>query len=195
MADYTAIVEAGQALVELLRDHLTPEPLANRELIALCSPHESENNQLTVYLYHLEEDARHATSGYYQVDQNTQRRSPAQLILRYLVTAHSKAPVQRRQAEQHRMLGAVIQTIRDHPILSTRYLSGSLAEEQAQLHITIERIPLEQMLKIWNDTSGEYRVSLAVMVTGVTIGSRQERSITRVTEVTVDTRQMTGGST
>lgn len=195
MADYTAIVEAGQALVELLRDHLTPEPLANRELIALCSPHESENNQLTVYLYHLEEDVRHATSGYYQVDQNTQRRSPAQFILRYLVTAHSKAPVQRRQAEQHRMLGAVIQTIRDHPILSTRYLSGSLAEEQAQLHITIERIPLEQMLKIWNDTSGEYRVSLAVMMTGVTIGSRQERSITRVTEVTVDTRQMTGGST
>ena len=50
MADYTALVEAGSALVELLRDNLTPEPISNRELIALCSPHESENNQLTLYL-------------------------------------------------------------------------------------------------------------------------------------------------
>ena len=50
MADYTALVEAGAALVELLRDNLTPEPIGNRELISLCSPHESENNQLTLYL-------------------------------------------------------------------------------------------------------------------------------------------------
>lgn len=28
MADYTALVEAGSALVELLRDNLTPEPSA-----------------------------------------------------------------------------------------------------------------------------------------------------------------------
>ena len=51
MADYTALVEAGNGLVELLRSQLTPEPIANREVIALCSPHEPENNQLTVYLY------------------------------------------------------------------------------------------------------------------------------------------------
>ena len=55
MADYTALTEAGTALVELLRENLTPEPLSNRELINLCSPHESENNQLTLYLYHIEE--------------------------------------------------------------------------------------------------------------------------------------------
>ena len=73
MADYTAVVEAGNALLELLRDSLTPEPLGNRELISLCSPHESENNQLTLYLYHMEEESQNMSSGYYQVDQNTQR--------------------------------------------------------------------------------------------------------------------------
>lgn len=193
MADYTAIVEAGNALVELLRDHLTPEPLANRELISLCSPHESENNQLTIYLYHLEEDARNMTGGYYQVDVNTQRRSPAQFVLRYLVTAHSKAPAQLKQADQHRMLGAVIQTIRDYPIVPLQYLSGSLAEERTQLHVSLERIPLEQMLKIWNNTAKEYKVSLALTVTGVTISSGLERPVTRVTEVQIDTKQWTGG--
>ena len=72
LADYTAIVEAGNAVVDLLRDNLTPEPLGNRELIALCSPHESENNQLTLYLYHIEEENQNMTSGY--LDQTTQRR-------------------------------------------------------------------------------------------------------------------------
>ena len=63
MADYTALVEAGNALVEMLRENLTPEPIGNRELIALCSPHESENNQLTLYLYQVEEDTQGAKRG------------------------------------------------------------------------------------------------------------------------------------
>ena len=64
MADYTALVEAGEALVELLRDNLTPEPISKRELISLCSPHESENNQLTVFLYHVEEDPHNNQAGF-----------------------------------------------------------------------------------------------------------------------------------
>lgn len=194
MADYTAVVEAGNALVELLRDSLTPEPLGNRELISLCSPHESENNQLTLYLYHMEEESQNMSSGYYQVDQNTQRRRPAQFTLRYLVTAHSKAPAQLKQADQHRMIGAAIQTIRDNPIIPQRYLSGSLADEQAQLHLAIEKVPLEQLLKIWNNTSKEYKLSFVVMLTGVTIASRSERRITRVTDVSIDIQQKEGGA-
>lgn len=105
MADYTALVEAGSSLVELLRDNLTPEPISNRELIALCSPHESENNQLTLYLYQVEEDTQGVQSGYYQVGQNTERLRPTRYNLRFLVTAHSKAPVQLREADQYRMVG------------------------------------------------------------------------------------------
>ncbi len=194
MADYTAIVEAGSALVDLLRDNLTPEPLGNRELIALCSPHESENNQLTLYLYDIEEESQNITSGYYQVDKNTQRRRPAQFILRYLVTAHSKAPAQLREADQHRILGAAIQTLRDHPVIPQQYLGGSLAEEQAQIHLAMEKVPFEQMLKIWNNTSKEYKASFVLMVTGVTIASKRSRHVTRVTEVEINTEQMDGGA-
>ena len=100
MADYTALVEAGSALVELLRDNLTPEPIGNRELIALCSPHESENNQLTLYLYQVEEDTQGVQSGYYKVAQDRERIRPARYNLRFLVTAHSKAPAQLKEADQ-----------------------------------------------------------------------------------------------
>ena len=192
MADYTALTEAGVALVDLLRDNLTPEPLGNRELINLCSPHESENNQLTLYLYHIEEEAHSLTAGYYSVDSNTERFRPARYTLHFMMTPHSKAPAQMKEADQYRIMGAAIQTLRDNPIIPQKYLSGSLASEGTQLHASLDKIPMEQLLKIWNNTSKDYKLSMVVSVTGVSIDSRRERRVSRVTEVIVGTDQKKG---
>lgn len=189
MADYTALVEAGNALVELLRDNLTPEPIGNRELIALCSPHESENNQLTLSLYQTEEDTQGVQSGYYQVSQNVERLRPAKYNLRFLVTAHSKAPAQLKEADQYRMIGAALQVLKDHPVIDQQYLSGSLAEQKAQVHVVLEKTTQDQLLKIWNNTSTPYKLSFVVLLTGIEIESRKERRISRVTDVSIDTRQ------
>ena len=194
MADYTALVEAGNALVEMLRENLTPEPIGNRELIALCSPHESENNQLTLYLYQVEEDTQGAQSGYYQVSRDTERLRPARYNLRFLVTAHSKAPAQLKEADQYRMVGAALQVLRDHPIIDQAYLSGSLAEQNAQVHVVLEKTTQDQLLKIWNNTSTAYKLAFVVLLTGVEIDSRRERRFTRVTDVSIDTQQKPGGA-
>lgn len=194
MADYTAFVEASNALVEMLRDKLTPEPLGDREAISLCSPHDNGNNQLTLYLYQVEEEGPQNSVGYYQADRNTQRIRPAQFILRYLVTAHSKAPAQLKEADQHRLMGAVVQTLRDNPVIPAKYLSGSSAEEGAELHVSVEKTTMEQLLKIWNNTTKEYKLSIVVMLTGVSIASRVTREVSRVTEVEISAEQRgTGG--
>ena len=194
MADYTALVEAGTALMELLRDHLTPEPIGNRELISLCSPHESENNQLTLYLYQVEEDTQGVASGYYQVSRNVQRIRPSKFNLRFLVTAHSKAPVQLKEADQYRMVGAAIQVLKDHPVIDSQYLSGSLAEEGARINVVLEKTPLDQLLKIWNNTSNNYKLSFTVLLSGVEINSKRERIVSRVTDVAIHTQQVGEGA-
>ncbi len=193
MADYTALVEAGSALVEMLRENLTPEPISNRELISLCSPHESENNQLTLYLYQVEEDTQGAQSGYYQVSREVERVRPTRYNLRFLVTAHSKAPAQLKEADQYRMVGAALQVLRDHPVIDQEYLSGSLAEQNAQIHVVLEKTTQDQLLKIWNNTSTAYKLSFVVLLTGVEIDSKRERRFTRVTDVSIDTQQKPGG--
>jgi len=192
MADYTALTEAGMALVELLRDNLTPEPLGNRELINLCSPHESENNQLTLYLYHIEEENQGLGAGYYSVDSTTERMRSANYTLHFLMTPHSKAPAQMKEADQYRIMGAAIQTIRDNPVIPQQYLSGSIAAEKTQLHISLDKVPMEQLLKIWNNTSKDYKLSMVVSVTGVAIDSKRERRVSRVTEVVIGTGQKKG---
>ena len=189
MADYTALVEAGTALVEMLRDNLTPEPIGNRELIALCSPHESENNPLTLYLYQVEEDTEGAQSGEYQVSREGERLRPTKYNLRFLVTAHSKAPAQLKEADQYRMVGAALQVLRDHPVIDQEYLSGALAEQNAQVRVVLEKTTQDQLLKIWNNTSSAYKLSFVVLLTGIEIDSKKERRLTRVTDVSITTEQ------
>ncbi|MBQ2697416.1 MAG: DUF4255 domain-containing protein [Clostridia bacterium] len=187
MADYTALYEAGNALVELLREQLTPEPISKGELISLCSPHESENNQLTVWLFHIEEEAQSGLGGYYVHSRDMEKARPTALTASFLITAHSKAPVQMRQADQYRMMGAAIQAVKDMPVMDKRFLSGSLALSGEELHLYVERPNFDQLIKIWNNTSSAYKLSIVVRVSGISIESKRTRRIRRVTDVTIET--------
>jgi len=186
MAEYTAFVETGEALTELLRSELTPEPINDRELISLGSPFEAENNQLTLYLFHVDEDLQGGFTGYQQESPNRQRMQPSTFQLSYLITAHSKAPVRMKEADQHRIIGKVVQVIKDHPFIPPEMLGGSLEGSGTMLSLNLERPNFEQMLKIWNNNSVPYKLSLVCKVGGVTIDSNRVRTISRVKDVTIE---------
>ena len=141
----------------------------------------------------MEEDTQGAESGYYPVSREVERMRPARYNLRFLVTAHSKAPVQMREADRYRMVGAALQVLRDHPVIDQQYLSGSLADQNARIHVALEKTTQDQLLKIWNNSASPYKLSFVVLLSGVEIDSRLERRITRVTDVTIATRQKPGG--
>lgn len=187
MADYTAIVEAGEALAELLRHELTPEPINDRELISLASPFEAENNQLTLYLFQIDEDLQNGFTGYQQETMNMQRMQAAQFQLSYLITAHSKAPVHVKESDQQRIMGKVVQVIKDHPGIPTEYLGGSMAGSGLTLTLNLERPNFEQMMKIWNNSSVPYKLSIVCKVGGVSIDSKRTRYTPRVTDVSIET--------
>ena len=189
MADYTAIFEAGSALVELLRDRLTPDPISKPEMISLCSPHESENNMLTVWMYHMEEESRSGSMAFMSAGPGREQMAAADISAYYLLTAHSKAPQQVRQADQYRILGAAFQAVRDEPVIEAAYLSGSLARTQAELHVSVERPGFDQMIKIWNNTSSAFKPSIAVKITGISIDSARSRTVSRVTDIRMDVEQ------
>lgn len=186
MAEYTAIVEAGNALVELFRRSMTPEPVAKPELITLSSPHESDSGVLAVYLFHIEEDQHSTQQGYFQLAQNRQKQYPTALTLSFLVTALSKAPQQLREADQYRIMGRVVQVLHDNPVLDKAFLSGSLADTSSELHLSCERPNFDQMIKIWNNTQQPYKLSLVVRMSGVSIDSKLEKEISRVSDVEIN---------
>ncbi len=180
MADYTAIYETGNALVEILRDALTPEPISKREMISLCSPYESDNNFLTVHLIHFEEDRQAGIPMYKAVGQDRMEMEPTQLFAYFMITAHSTAPLQVREADTYRILGAAIQALTDSPVIEGKYLSGSLASEDTQLIVGMENYDMEKMQKVWNNPQMPYKPSFVVKVSGINIDSRRSIKIKRV---------------
>ena len=121
-----------------------------------------------------------------------QRIRPTRYNLRFLVTAHSKAPLQLREADQYRMIGAALQVLKDHPVLDAKYLTGSLKDSGATVNVVLEKTSMDQLLKIWNNNSKSYKLSFVVLLSNVEIDSHRERRVTRVTDVTIDTSQMEG---
>ncbi|XME02557.1 DUF4255 domain-containing protein [Lachnospiraceae bacterium C1.1] len=191
MADYTAIFETGNALVEMLRDALTPEPIAKRETISLCSPYESENNFLTVHLLHFEEDRQNGMPRYRTVGQDRMEMEPTLIFAYFMITAHSTAPVQVREADTYRILGAAIQAMSDSPVIDKKYLTGSLAAEGATLFANMENYDMERMQKIWNNPQVPYKASFVVKVSGINIESARSIRISRVVnaEFSVDHKE------
>ena len=68
-------------------------------------------------------------------------------------------------------------------------LTGSLAEQGATINVVLEKTSQDQLLKIWNNTSTQYKLSFVVLLSGIEIDSRKERKITRVTDVEIHTNQ------
>ena len=190
MAEYTAIYEAANAVVEYLRDVLTPEPISKKEQIALCSPYEPENNQLTVYIYNIGEDPA-ATAGQSFVGNafDAVTMSPTALQAGLLITAHSNAPAHLREADRCRIIGAAIKAIKDMPVIEKKYLSGSLQKTDDSIMMNMEHLSHENLMKIWNNNSIPMKLSIAVSLTGISIDSGRSKKISRVTEVIIGSEQ------
>jgi hypothetical protein len=185
--DYTAFVEAGESLVRLLRSYMSPEPVADPEQIGLCSPLDSKNNQLTVFLFHVELDVNSTQAGYYNASPGVQRVNPTYFGLYYLITAHSKAPEHMREADQYRLIGAATQALLDNPSIPPEYVTESLRDAGELPRLSLQRLTHEQILKIWNSSSINYKLSVVCKMEGIAIASRRERRIARVGEVIIGT--------
>lgn len=120
-----------------------------------------------------------------QQTRNMQRMAPSRFQLSFLITAHSKAPAQLREADQYRMLGAAIQVLKDQPVLDRKYLQGSLLDTGAAIHISVERPNFDQMIKIWNNTTKPYKLSIVCKLEGILIDSKRTRRVARVGDVAI----------
>ena len=57
----------------------------------------------------------------------------------------------------------------------------------------LEKTPQDQLFKIWNNTSNNYKLSFVVLLTGVEIDSHRERRVSRVTEFSINAEEKPQG--
>jgi Pvc16 N-terminal domain len=100
---------------------------------------------------------------------------PLPLNLYYLITAYGEDT---DDNAGHRLLGAAMRVLHDHPLLGPRELLTALPD--SDLHRQVERVritnqtlTLDEMSKLWTTFQTQYRVSTAYQVSVVLIESRR----------------------
>ena len=116
----TAIAEVGDVLITLLKDNMG----IPQDTIMLVSPGEIEANdnvRLSLFLYHVLENAHLRNQGMQQIDSTHLKYPPLTLELYYMLTAHPSSGIidrTERTKEEHGILGKAMQILYDNTLLT-----------------------------------------------------------------------------
>ena len=162
IGNYHVIGDTGRTIIKLLRENMVPDPIPKPELIELCSPAETGDFRLTLYLYSVKENGEFRNSG-------SVRNSGLSLSLFYLLTVHSAAELKSRAYEENYMLGKAMQVMDNHGIVKGSALHGALAENAETVKINLYPLSADEMSKLWIFPNIPYQLSVAYMVGPVTL--------------------------
>lgn len=183
MGNYTVIAEAGEAMAALLRRCMVPEVVQKEEQIGLCYPKEPGEYRVGIYLYDIQESIGVRNTPRKRMEEEQMRFPSTYLDLYYMLIPFSKSDLKYRAAEEQRLLGKMLQTLRDYPNLNlnTYESEGKLGPNTIQVELL--DINCEDKLRIWNGLSEASRTALYCKVSPVELESSRREKITRVREI------------
>lgn len=185
MGKYTIIADTGQRLVEILQREMVPDIIQNPNEIGLRSPEDHGDVSLGLFLYSIEESTEVRPAGTAVIRNDTLRKVPVYLSLFYMITAYSSGDVKYRLAQEERILGKVIQTFHDYPVIPLEEIDAERMSGM-DLHVSMQRLSMDEKSRIWNFPNVGNRLSLFYKVTPIAIDSGLESKITRVTELDIN---------
>jgi hypothetical protein len=171
----SAIRDAGETLITLLRANLVPDPVPTPELIALLSP--NEVNQpgsvlISLFLYSVMPAAEYRNQN--EIPGLSNNDPPSQPVeLYYLLTTYPSPNIDptERTLQSHLLMGAAMRVFFDNTILTGSALQGSLPRD-SELRLTYQPMTVEDMTRIWNVFTGNsLRTSVSYVVSPVRLMS------------------------
>lgn len=184
MPDYSVIGDVSATLQTLLADGMaTLAPPATAEIHDLAQAPSTTPARLTLFLFEVLQDPsarnrpnRRQVSG----SQIVTTKPPVALLLRYLLTPWSGDRI-----TDHRILGKAVEVLYDHPIISGPALQGALAGEDAALKVSMCKVSLEDLARVWYAVQRPYRLSLTYEVRVVNLDPTTSRAVPAVSSRTL----------
>lgn len=182
MSSYLVIQSTSIALQEMLKQHYAAEPnfavdTSSDDAITFKNPTESVKNsshKLSFWLYQVTENEFVKNNPPLRLtgDDQQLRETPLALNLYYLVT-----PVTGDELMDHLLLGKTMQAFYDNAIIPLRSAGNNVSEE---LHLTLCRLSLEELTRIWEALKEPYRLSVCYQVRVTRIDAQRVRTQGRV---------------
>lgn len=166
MANNAVIAETGQALLTLLRNSCTPDPVRSAEQIGLCAQNDLAEFSLALILY----DIAPMNRDFFPTD-------TLPLCLRYILTARSNAVPEIRAVEQARILDRAISAFAKQPVLPPLGINN----RGVSIGIQMESLSLDEKTKVFDPPGGIlpaafYAVSPVLLDTGKQAAAPRVRS-------------------
>lgn len=179
---YTSLAATSETIRQLLADAMAsdigPSGLASfftgTTTVSLETPHEmiaAGRQGLSAWLYRVSRDdnrlndppvVRTLPSGRTEIVP-----PPLPLRLHYLVT-----PIATESPEtEHRILGRSLQLFHTFPVLAGAMLRSDLAGSDAEVHVHLEALGLDEITRVWEALEGSYQLSVSYEVTLANIDS------------------------
>lgn len=125
---------------------------------------------LAVWLYRVSRDEQTLNRPRVRIGPGEYEQVPFPLRLYYLVTPVLDPDPQASQTAQ-RILGVVLQTFHDRPILRGADLPDRLAAARTELHVRFDPSATEDLVRIWDGLEEPYELSVAYEVSVVRVAS------------------------
>lgn len=180
---YSALRSTTTTLTGLLQNQLTNHPqlgaLFNGVLsVSAATPDDVKSSEqgVSVWLYRIERDAQTLNCPPRRVSPDNTEHHSLPLRLHYLFTPVFKnvgAGGNVSTTEQE-VLGVVLQTFNDTPLIKGSLLRDEFAGSDIQLAVRLESLDLEAITRIWDALEGSYQLSVSYEVSIINIDSAME---------------------
>lgn len=167
--DYAVISDVSQTLIDLLWNNIKYDAAINNLFsgsaqIGLHTPKEmidsNVSEKMSVYLYRISEFTSMKNM---PLNGSGLKKPPLYLTLHYLLIPYTGDA----QSDQI-LLGNILQTFVDNPVLRGSNVQGSLAQAP-ETRVTLETLSLDDLNKLWTMFSTPSKVALAYSVSPVVI--------------------------
>ncbi len=191
MGKYTVIADVGKSIIDLLKDKLVPEPVSKPDTIGMCDPKERGSFVVGVHPYNFKENAEMRNLDPIVLpDGNLQNPSTSYQIF-YMISIASKSEQTAKAEDEHRILGRIVQVLRDNAVIPKKYMPESLRLSNEEIKIEMLPLELEEKVKVWTMFSEPYKLSVFYSVGPLIIDSEVIKPpVKRVTSFGVGSRRI-----
>lgn len=185
MGRYTVIADVGTALVRLLQQKMVPETIANADAIGLCAPSERGDFIVGIHLYDIKENEEIRANAMVAQGNDRLKYPPAYISLYYMITVSSVGDIKFRAGEEHKILGRIIQILKDDSCLDQETLEPVSVRKPMDIVIQMQNMELEDKMRVYNVPNAAYKLSVFYKVAPIELESTKSRQTQRVKEVDV----------
>lgn len=189
MGSYAVIEETGNGIVRFLRDKLVPEFVDHQEEIDLCSPDERGDLTVGIFLYDIRESEEMLGIGLRDRGVSKQVYPSLFLNLYYMITVYSESDIKFRARQEQKLLGRILQLFHEHRLLPEEFLHDGSQTIQYPVKIELEKLKLEDKMKIYNVPGKSYKNSLFYQVCPVELESTLVKKVHRVMDVDLSVKE------